>query len=382
MKRILVFIIICLLGTVLNAQNWIQSNGISDKIVRTVIVYNSDTLLAGLDNEGIYISYDNGINWEQFSLKGESVFSLIKVGNNIIAGTYGNDLFKSTITNVQWENIAINDLVIKKLSLHNDTLFACTYSLSGPGAVYFSPDTGATWTQFATTPPYSYMDIEFNSQGRAFVATPFGAYFSDNQSAWVKTNGFGSTVRTVHYIGNDSLIYGGDIGIYISSDNGISGQELSGITTGISAGAVHYINDIFYAATPGGGLYCSKNINSVWTNLNMNEYVYSLLNVDGRLIAGTSKGIFVLSNLPSSFYDNKNISNNIQLFPNPVNDILYINYHGAEVQRVEIYNTTGKLVISINNKNEVNVSRLAAGVYFYKIYTKNENFQTGKIIKE
>ncbi|MDX9697335.1 MAG: T9SS type A sorting domain-containing protein [Bacteroidales bacterium] len=378
MKRILNCIIICLLGTVLNAQNWIQSSGISEKIVRTMIIYNSDTLLAGVDNEGIYISYDNGTNWEQFALNGESIYSLIKVDSNIIAGTYGNDLYKSTLTNVQWENITIDDLVINKLTLHNDTLFACTYGLSGPGAIYFSADTGATWAQFATTPPYAYLDIDFNSQGRAYVATPFGAYFSDNQSTWVKTTGFGSTVRTVNFIGNDSLIYGDDMGIYSSSDNGVSGQELSGI----SAGTVHFLNDTFYVATSSSGLYCSNNIGSNWTNLNMNKYVLSLLKVDGKLIAGTSEGVFVLSNTPTNIYDNKTISNNIQLYPNPVTDILHINNNGAVVRSVDIYNTSGKLIIRITDKNEVNVSGLETGIYFYKIYSQNDNSQTGKLIKE
>jgi hypothetical protein len=373
MNRILNCIMICLLGTAVNAQNWIQSSGISDKIVRTIIVYNSDTLLAGVDFEGIYISYDNGSNWEQFALNGESVTSLIKVDSIIIAGTR-HAMYKSTLTNVNWENIINDDLWIDKLTLHNDTIFACTDD------VYFSADTGATWNQYGPTTilPYAYLDIDFNSQGRAYVATPTGAYFSDNQSAWIQSIGFGSTVRTVNYIGNDSLIYGDEMGIYLSTDNGVSGQEVSGI----GPGSVHYLNDTFYVATSGSGLYYSNYIGSNWTDLNLNEYVLSLLNVSGKLIAGTPNGVFVLSNSLTNISHKITITHNVQLYPNPVTDILYINNHGTELRRVDIYNATGKLILRITDKNEVDVSGFKAGIYFYKIYSQNGNLQTGKIIKE
>lgn len=373
MKKILSCIIICLLGTAINAQNWIQSSGISDKIVRTIIVYNSDTLLAGVDFEGIYISYDNGSNWEQFALNGESVSSLIKVDSIIIAGTRHN-MYRSTLTNVHWENIINDDLWINKLTLHNDTIFACTDD------VYFSADAGATWSQYGTTTitPYAFLDIDFNSLGRAYVATPTGAYFSDNQSAWIQSIGFGSTSRTVNYIGNDSLIYGDEMGIYLSTDNGVSGQAVSGI----GAGSVHYLNDTFYVATSGVGLHYSSSIGSNWTDLNLNEYVLSLLNVDGTLIAGTPNGVFVLSNSITNISDKITVSHNVHLYPNPVTDILYINNYGAEVRRVDIYNTTGKLIIRSTDKNEIDVSGLKAGIYYYQIYSQNDNFQTGKIFKE
>ncbi len=367
---------ICLIGTVSNAQNWIQASGISDKIVRTIIVYNIDTLLAGVDNEGIYISYDNGMNWEQFALNGESVYSLIKMDSCIIAGTYGNDLFKSTLFNTPWNNIIIDDLVINELSISLDTLYACTDGLSGPGAIYFSIDTASTWTQFATTPPYAYLDIDFNSSGRAFVATPFGAYYSDNQSAWVKTTGFGSTVQTVNYIGNDSLIYGDDMGVYISSDNGVSGQKLAGV----SAGTIYYLNDTFYVATAGSGLYYTDNISTSWMSLNMDKHVISLQTVNGNLIAGTDEGVFMLSDFPTVIrYETLT---KIQIFPNPVTDILHIDMHGLEIQKIYIYNGTGQLKIATNAELEVDLSELETGIYFYKLYLNDEHFIAGKIIKE
>gem|GEM_PF-6564325 len=74
--------------------------------------------------------------------------------------------------------------------------------------------------------------MDANDDGRFFAATPFGAFYSDNQSPWIQTMDFGGTIRSVYYIGSDSLIYGTDFGIYLSTDNGVSGSYLSGIDPG------------------------------------------------------------------------------------------------------------------------------------------------------
>lgn len=116
--------------------------------------------------------------------------------------------------------------------------------------------------------------------------------------------------------------------------------------------------------------------------MNLNKNVLSLLKVNGKLIAGTSEGIFVLDSLISNVYDHKTESNDIQLFPNPVSDIFYIEKNGIEIQRVEIHSITGKLIIKTTDKNEINVSRLETGIYLYKIYSQNGIFQSGIIIKE
>lgn len=366
----------CLTGVITNAQNWIQANGISNKTVRTIIPFNSDTLLAGVENEGIYISYDNGTNWEQFALFGESVYSLIKIDSFIIAGTYGNDVYKSTINNTQWVNISINNLVINNLVIRIDTLFACTYNLSGPGAIYFSLNKGSSWNQFASTPPYAYLDIDFDSQGRAFVATPNGAYYTDNQSSWTTTSGVGGTIRTATYLGNDSVIYGGDMGVFLSTNNGISGQVL----TDINAGSVHLLNDTLYVALSSGGLYYSPSTDSTWISLNLDNQVYSLIKSNGKLMAGTPEGVYTLSGQSSQIGYFNNPST-INIYPNPVIDILYIENPKNEDFIAEIFNSNGQLLVTCSVNKSVNMSSFDAGTYYYRI-SNTENAYSGKIVKE
>ena len=95
MKKAILILAILQLSFFSQGQVWISSNGIEDKLVRSIVSYSSDTLLAGVDDAGVYISYDKGINWSQFALDGETIYSLIKINNTILAGTYDNEIYKA-----------------------------------------------------------------------------------------------------------------------------------------------------------------------------------------------------------------------------------------------------------------------------------------------
>jgi hypothetical protein len=65
----------------------------------------------------------------------------------------------------------------------------------------------------------------------------------------------------------------------------------------------------------------------------------------------------------------KNILNdNVNIYPNPVKDILHIDTDG-NIKSIEIVNTQGQRVI-FTNKSEINVSELLSGIYFVSITTK------------
>ncbi|TXB66873.1 T9SS type A sorting domain-containing protein [Vicingus serpentipes] len=82
---------------------------------------------------------------------------------------------------------------------------------------------------------------------------------------------------------------------------------------------------------------------------------------------------------------NENSNTTVQLYPNPVNNLLNIN--GLEVNSsINIFDLTGKLVISKNNLSNTNFSisteSLKAGVYFVSINNENTPTKTVKIIKQ
>ena len=82
---------------------------------------------------------------------------------------------------------------------------------------------------------------------------------------------------------------------------------------------------------------------------------------------------------------NKSKEDRFVVAPNPVGDILNIEYLGRnnDIRSIEIYDVFGKLVLQVSNdlqENEINTSNLQSGTYIWKI-NQNGNIQTGKFLK-
>src|SRR5699024_2512407 len=73
---------------------------------------------------------------------------------------------------------------------------------------------------------------------------------------------------------------------------------------------------------------------------------------------------------------------NLTLYPNPVKDYLYIENLTENVQ-LTIYNLSGMKLLSqeINTSTEnINVSHLSGGMYFYEILQNGKALKTGKLV--
>ncbi len=77
------------------------------------------------------------------------------------------------------------------------------------------------------------------------------------------------------------------------------------------------------------------------------------------------------------------ISTPFQLFPNPVNDVLAIQWPGIESYSLELYDLTGKLLLSEKGtaSKTIDFERFEKGVYFIQISTEDAIY-TEKVIKE
>ncbi|MEZ7504992.1 T9SS type A sorting domain-containing protein [Flavobacterium sp. Arc2] len=84
----------------------------------------------------------------------------------------------------------------------------------------------------------------------------------------------------------------------------------------------------------------------------------------------TNKATSTFKTLATSDFE---FSNYFSVFPNPVNEILNINYKNSiEVQSIAIYDILGQMVIAVPNATsvtKVDVSKLASGKYFLKMNT-------------
>jgi hypothetical protein len=74
----------------------------------------------------------------------------------------------------------------------------------------------------------------------------------------------------------------------------------------------------------------------------------------------------------------------IKVYPNPVNDILYIEKSVMVNSILSLYTLFGKEVLSFESNllsSELNFSGLQAGVYFLKVSIPGKQTKTFKIIK-
>ncbi len=92
------------------------------------------------------------------------------------------------------------------------------------------------------------------------------------------------------------------------------------------------------------------------------------------------------SNNPRTFnsaLNIENISNNIDIYPNPANDFIFIR-NSENIKSISISDISGKIISENEYKNSneisIDISKMAKGIYFIKL-TDNKNIFTKKIIK-
>lgn len=82
---------------------------------------------------------------------------------------------------------------------------------------------------------------------------------------------------------------------------------------------------------------------------------------------------------PSSSFD-------LDIYPNPFNEIVYLRYDNSNDINVNIFDTSGKLVFEylLNSSfpiKQINLAHLSVGVYSLHLYSSKHNFYT-KLIKK
>jgi len=75
------------------------------------------------------------------------------------------------------------------------------------------------------------------------------------------------------------------------------------------------------------------------------------------------------------------LSSNILIYPNPVKDKIYISASNNETYKVEILDLLGRRLTAISTLNEIDVSNLNRGIYYF-IITKSDNSSSIYIVNK
>jgi len=118
------------------------------------------------------------------------------------------------------------------------------------------------------------------------------------------------------------------------------------------------------------------------------SFVYAVgLQADGKVLVGGNfteynkqpqSRITRLNNINTLSIE-KNQSEKIIIYPNPVNDFLYLD---KEVQKITLKDLSGKIINVNTDVSKIDMSNFSPGIYFIDIEQKNASKETHKVIKK
>ncbi|HTO17454.1 MAG TPA: T9SS type A sorting domain-containing protein [Edaphocola sp.] len=347
----------------------------------------------------MYKSSDEGINWSQiydfgpFSTPSNLKFINADTGFINING----NPHRTFDGGLSWTSIG----VFQKIKIYQNNLFA-SYSSNDTTYISKSIDLGNSWTTL-------YQNYQVGNQ-------PYILSFVDNSNAYfINPNELDRVYKTTDgFLSMDTIfITNGDLVLQDQFDfkdlqNGYqygSWGSQSHPTRTWNTGTFYFPLDLdgfgvlpvldlsfntsnLYASSLYGKIFFSSNNGQNW--IEQQTPINSPIN--SISFCNDSKGIAIASN--AVLYTNNGgvvgvtdinrLEKLINIYPNPIVDLLNIQNNSNHTIRFTIYNALGALIFDKTFQNEINtidLSSYSKGVFFYYITSKDQTIKTGKIIK-
>ncbi len=292
-----ILIVIFISTSPASIAQWVQTSG-PDGGTAGAFAYDGYRIYAGMQPGGVFISTNNGQNWQR-SNSGlpahASTISFLLVKDDLVfAVMYSPGVYVSSDSGNTWQQSGSG--------LPNSTMRfigkAESYLFIGVGyLVYRSTDNGASWAYSALGIGSSEPKSFYYKDSLCFVGTSNGFYVSDNfGDNWSERSSGLINKNIKDIIGlEDYLFVYTDDGIYRSSDNGLNWtMTASGFPYLIYAKFEAIGSDLFVTAGD-WGVYRSTDMGLIWDPFG-NGYPESttvtLLSINSSLFAGNSSGIY------------------------------------------------------------------------------------------
>ena len=290
-----------------NGATWVsKSVGLTNLLGSGILKVGTRLFYVG--PTGVFMSTDQGDNWNAAGLSTTDVRSITAINNTLFVGTNGSGIYKSDDYGANW--VAINNGLngatsFRAIESKGNTLFAG--GLNGTG-VFRSLDFGANWTLLSGgLASVSYRGFASNSQ--LIVAGSFGSgvfYSTNNGDNWTAIN-TGLTDLTIFDLElNENYI------IAATNTQGVFRLPLSSLNLSTDISNFDDKSTVSIYPNP------TANQINVNTNLELIGSVYNVYDNTGKsVITGkitSEKTIIGLENLVSGIYfiqvgrNNKNVS--------------------------------------------------------------------------
>jgi ligand-binding sensor domain-containing protein len=342
---------------------WSAANN-SDLLIQSrcsKLAENDDGIYAGFDYYNLFLSTDDGANWETNVCDWSGPYGLAAFGTNVYAGPYyvtsivqiGRNLFWggyngmsiSTDSGAKWMPID-NGLVHNEIQTVIYQVPVDTFL----GQIYYKLDTAYDTVNVA---------LIVNALGSLdtilFAGTRGGIFYSTNYgSEWivsdttVKDGGTFATIGTILFLGTGH-------GVLMSNDKGASWKPTFSKLIDSVTSLLAYRTTLF-ACTADSGVYLSGDSGSTWMNISagLNSLRdWCIILKDSDLFVGTDSGIWrrALSDfgISSAVQTLAATHFELQSYPNPFSQSTQISFTSADAgyADISILNLLGEQVARV-----------------------------------
>ena len=344
-------------GSLDSGVSWTNccSNGMVYPYIWSIMV--DDTNVLAATGSGVYLSTDSAANWIPISSGliattpfDTTVYTILKNGPNLFAGTAGEGVFISANYGGNWSavNNGLTNQFVRVLAADNMNLYAGTAG----GGVFISNDSGSNWT--------------------------------DSNSGLTNGNVTAITIDGTNIYAGTS---GG--GIFLSNDNGTNWVAINNGLLNLQITAMTSENGNIYAGTNGGGVYVSLDNGANWTAENSG---LTNSNISGLSISGTTiyasiylGGVWKRSLSQMVEVTELNLQYQLNVYPNPLSSVTTINTNiPLKNATLKLENYLGQTVRHLKNlngqTNTLHLDNLQDGLYFMQLIEDNIIVATKKIV--
>lgn len=186
-------------------SNWVTPGGASRWITALLadanFVYSGCFTSTVTTNRGVWISSNNGTNWQQTSLNNVNIYTLYKSNNYLFAG--GEGLYLSSNNGIDWNTSLL--ISCGAITSTENTLFAGS---SGGSGVYVSTNNGNNWLQSSLNNLGVHAMITY--QNNVFVGGGFWVSTNNGISWTERIEGMGNLYVNVLILSNGYIFAGTD----------------------------------------------------------------------------------------------------------------------------------------------------------------------------
>jgi len=213
-------------------MDWMNSStGIEGGEVRALAL-SGDTVFAGSDGGGVFISKDGAANWAEVNsgLTSSRIWTLAVSDSNIFAGTYGGGICRSSDNGTNWigVNNGLTNSFVLSLVVSDTTIYAGTED-----GIFKTTDNGDNWFQVDDSP----------------VSTQYGSY-------------------QCMAVTGSHIFVGSYNGLFHSPDNGTNWSDVSSGLPYNWVMDIEILDENVFALTNWGNISLSTDYGASWTIIN------------------------------------------------------------------------------------------------------------------